>query len=287
MWSLLCQGMKQLELFSGRKTIEELCLWCGLEQEISIVHSWPPPCLVQQKTPGHTQQNAWWSHCCLFVMQLHICSKLSSRLSCWCLSFPVHQPHTPVSLFIHLILVLCWKGNLSMLLFLGYDVSQSHSFIQVVKLRLLSCCSISNKRPETTVNISTEGIHPSVHFSALTQIIFVPTHICIADLYQDLLFAFSLFGKIFSEIRSGLVHQAWFICYLKTRWPRLFTPQVHQLACAMQERNSSLTLFTFRLWPYHYFGICSYTFYYWLATKLFLSIFKSSHSVWLHDLPWQ
>lgn len=96
----------------------------------------------------------------------------------------------------------------------------------------------------------------------------VPRHICIAALYQDLLTLHSpTLRQIFSEIRSGLVHQASFICYLKTRWPCLFTPQIHQLTCAMLPRgvegNSSLTLSAFRLWPYHYFSMCSYTFYYW------------------------
>lgn len=47
----------------------------------------------------------------------------------------------------------------------------------------------------------------------------------------------------------------------------LFTPQIHQLTwtvfpCSVKG-NSFLTLTVFRLWPYHYFSVCSYTFYYW------------------------
>lgn len=61
--------------------------------------------------------------------------------------------------------------------------------------------------------------------------------------------------------------EVWFICCLRTRWPRLFTPQIHQLTCAVLPcgigENSSLTLSTFRLQPCHYFSMCSYTFYYW------------------------
>lgn len=72
--------------------------------------------------------------------------------------------------------------------------------------------------------------------------------------------------------------------------PRLFTPKIHQLTCAVLphgiEGNSSLTLSAFRLCPCHYFSMCSYTFYYW-SQKLLLSVFKSSHTVWLRDFPWQ
>lgn len=70
------------------------------------------------------------------------------------------------------------------------------------------------------------------------------------------------FEKKYCQKLIGLVHQFWFICYLKTRWSNLFTPQIHNFPCAVLpcgvEGNSSLGL-----WPYHYFSIYSYTFYYW------------------------
>lgn len=92
-------------------------------------------------------------------------------------------------------------------------------------------------------------------------------HLHCKSLPGALILHFSTLRQIFSEIRSGLVHQVWFIYYLKTRWHLLFTPQIHQLTCAVlpcgTEGNSSLNLSAFRLWPYHYFSVCSYAFYYW------------------------